>query len=281
MMSMLFACAIALNLQLVMVFKRQPSSSSQKYFIGVPVALSLIMTLPPLFLGWFGFDETRQYCWYSSNEISGGTLLLRVLFTYNLWCLVACLYLVIASVTVIVALSLRASRISHLTGAMDGQMTTKTSDSDRKNAARRALTIRLLGFITIPIVCVVPTIIAQFVIKQGASPPDALGTLVTGIQGLMGAFNAMFVASDPAVLAIYYAYKAAREKRYRMRRGIPLTLSPAREGESSEQSDDDHQRKYVELGQAPKKVPFGIIIKVEVTRETDLIRDTESDLYGM
>ena len=108
MLSILFACAIALNLQLVVVFKRQPSAAMQKYFIGVPVALSLMMSeyflrgtfdvygsllilpwphlaLPPLFLGWFGFDDSYQYCWYSSDGVSRHTMMMRVLLTYNLW----------------------------------------------------------------------------------------------------------------------------------------------------------------------------------------------------
>ena len=97
--------------------------------------------------------------------------------------------------------------------------------------------------------------------------------------------NAIFVASDPAVVAIFYAHKAAREKRYKTRRGIPLTLSSAREGEPTfeGQSENDKQQMHVvDLEQQAQQIePSGIVIKVEVTRQTDVIEDTESDLYGM
>ena len=68
---------------------------------------------------------------------------------------------------VIRALATSASRISHLTETVDGPITAPTNTLGRKNAARRALTIRLLGFIIIPVICIIPNVISDIVLKEG------------------------------------------------------------------------------------------------------------------
>ncbi|PVF97193.1 hypothetical protein CPB86DRAFT_815762 [Serendipita vermifera] len=114
----------------------------------------------------------------------------------------------------------------------------------RRSLAMRALAFRLLGYILIPTICILPGVIQDLFGKvdpvAGSHVPDAVSTLLDTLNGLVGLFNAILYAYDPALLALYQIMKnERRERRY----------FDAKEGDASPPRQNPNNQGDVEMGQ--------------------------------
>jgi hypothetical protein len=82
----------------------------------------------------------------------------------------------------------------------------------RRTLALRAMTLRLIGYILIPVICILPSCIKDLVIK--ANPlgqvefPDGISGLFDGLNGLVGLFNAILFLVDPVLLIVWAELRA-------------------------------------------------------------------------
>jgi hypothetical protein len=93
-----------------------------------------------------------------------------------------------------------------------------TTTLARGEMARRALTVRLLGYIITPAICVFPTIIIDLMSRARPvqdCPP--LLRLIAGITAsLMGTCNTIFFGLDPSVVAVvFWPYWKKEQERTR------------------------------------------------------------------
>jgi hypothetical protein len=108
----------------------------------------------------------------------------------------------------------------------------------------RALAFRLLGYILIPTICILPGVIQDLFGKvdpvAGSRVPDAVSTLLNTLNGLVGLFNAILYALDPALLTLYQMMKnERRERRY----------FDAKEGDASPPRPNPNNQGDLEMGQ--------------------------------
>ncbi|KAG8831897.1 hypothetical protein FRC17_002392, partial [Serendipita sp. 399] len=96
----------------------------------------------------------------------------------------------------------------------------------RRSLAMRALAFRLLGYILIPTICILPGVVTDLITKvspaTAAHIPDQVSTMFDTLNGLVGIFNAILFALDPALLALYHQMQLQRkERKCRQLRGDP------------------------------------------------------------
>ncbi|KIM25629.1 hypothetical protein M408DRAFT_40298, partial [Serendipita vermifera MAFF 305830] len=238
MLSIFYSCCIALNSQLAFVFRRPSPSHALVYFIVVPILVAFVIAFCALGTGTYGYDETWGYCWYATQGISPSTVLIRMLFTYSLPTLLCMLYLLVATVTISIAVF--SSPLTPSSGNVFKPSVSDTSSENhtfppsvpedrrlsgsseiqpnvqirvervrpalsRKALAMRQLTVRLIGYIMTPILCLLPGIILDLLTKvfPDMEVPTALNALFDGLNGLVGLFNSLLMLSDPALLAVW------------------------------------------------------------------------------
>ena len=84
----------------------------------------------------------------------------------------------------------------------------------RRTLALRAMTLRLIGYILIPVICILPNVIMDLIVKAypvgDVEIPDAVTGFFDGINGLVGFFNAMLFLLDPVLLAVWAELRANR-----------------------------------------------------------------------
>jgi len=84
----------------------------------------------------------------------------------------------------------------------------------RRTLALRAMTLRLIGYILIPVVCILPNVIMDIIVKAypvgDIEIPDAVTGFFDGINGLVGFFNAILFLLDPVLLIIWAELRANR-----------------------------------------------------------------------
>ncbi|CAG7853086.1 SubName: Full=Uncharacterized protein {ECO:0000313/EMBL:CCA70837.1} [Serendipita indica DSM 11827] len=92
----------------------------------------------------------------------------------------------------------------------------------RRSLAMRALALRLLGYILIPTICILPGVIQDFLSKvspqTAAGVPDSVTTMLDTLNGLVGLFNAILFSLDPALLALYHQMRMERREKKSMGR---------------------------------------------------------------
>ena len=82
----------------------------------------------------------------------------------------------------------------------------------RRTLALRAMTFRLIGYILIPVICILPGVITDLIVK--AYPvgevyiPDLISGFCDGMNGLVGFFNAMLFLLDPVLLVVWAELRA-------------------------------------------------------------------------
>ena len=263
---------IALNTQLVFVFSKRPGDSALKYYICIPIFLSLAICVPALALGLYGYDQNWDMCWYATEGKTTAEVLNRYLFTFGLWSLVSMLYLIIAAATIMSAVFSKSSKVNQLATNVSKLLTTnqettsgepkrvsflpeisetgtlhynkdgtfpftpyslrngasqrlaakaaerqQRSTLSRRSLAMRALAFRLLGYILVPTICILPGVIKDLVAKINPDAvnglPDQVSTMFDTINGLVGLFNAVLYALDPALLALYHQISVERRER--------------------------------------------------------------------
>jgi hypothetical protein len=92
---------------------------------------------------------------------------------------------------------------------------------ERREVARRALTVRVLGYIIVPVICVFPGVIADIITR--ARPdipvPFAVELFAAITAGLMGTLNTILLCFDPSVVAVvFWPYMKRRRDRKRMQK---------------------------------------------------------------
>jgi len=217
--STFYAAAIALNTQLVFVHKRIPKPNKQILYLVIPPILAILISTPTLFTGVYGFDDVFQYCWYTTDGVSTHTILIRVIMTWSLWISLALVYLIFAVILITYSLFSKKGVLSGIgmpryLKRHPSMIRTSSTDADaalavtlqRRDMARRALTVRVLGYISVPVICVFPGVIIDLIAR---SMPDlvipSVVPLIAAITaGLMGTFNAILLSFDPSVVAVVF-----------------------------------------------------------------------------
>jgi len=79
----------------------------------------------------------------------------------------------------------------------------------RRTLALRAMTLRLIGYILIPVICILPSVIMDLIVKAypvgDVEIPDAVTGFFDGVNGLVGFFNAIL---DPVLLVVWAQLRA-------------------------------------------------------------------------
>jgi hypothetical protein len=317
--SIFYSVCIALNTQLVFVFSKRPGSSILKYYIGIPILLSLAICIPALALGLYGYDQSWDMCWYATEGKTPNEVLLQYLFTFGLWCLVSMFYLTVSAITIMVAVFSKSSKVNRLATNMSNSLASKPVASSvehkrvsflpeisetgtlqpypdgvphftpytlrngasqrleaklaqrqqrftlsRRSLAMRALSFRLLGYILVPTLCILPGVIQDLISKIDPDAvdgiPDQVGTLFDTLNGLVGLFNAILFALDPALLTLYHQISVERSEKRGQRRnardaetGQDAVYSP-QESASSQPSTTDTVVTRVDYGDSAEKV---------------------------
>jgi len=82
----------------------------------------------------------------------------------------------------------------------------------RRTLALRAMTLRLIGYILIPVICILPSSIKDLIIKAYApgevEVSDGISGLFDGLNGLVGLFNAILFLVDPVLLIVWAELRA-------------------------------------------------------------------------
>ena len=164
--------------------------------------------------------------------------------TWSLWLSVALLYLIFATILITYSLFSKTGPLSRIGIARYPKRRTSQAHPDpvdadtaamvraKRDIARRALTVRVLGYISVPVVCVFPGVIIDLIAR---ARPDvhipSVVTLVAAVTtGLMGTLNAVLLSFDPSVVAVLFwprwRKKQAQEQE-RRRRG-DATVAAAR-----------------------------------------------------
>jgi len=108
----------------------------------------------------------------------------------------------------------------HSTDQVVPRLRTHTTDSVEslattlawRDMARRALTIRVLGYIMIPVFFVMPGAILDILDRTNlAAVPEVAVIITTITPGLMGAFNALLFRMDPSVVAVIHSLRAREQ----------------------------------------------------------------------
>lgn len=187
--------------------------------------------------GLYGFDDVYDYCWYETRNIPDKTVLLRAILTYNIWVFVTLIYLVVAVALITYSLFSPRSLLSGIGASHDLAKHPSHAHSlsptnitaalaatlARRDVARRALTTRVLGYIIVPIICVVPGVTIDVIAR--ARPDITIPPLVTLISaitaGLMGTFNTILLSFDPSIIAVVFAHRTRERPATRRRKWIP------------------------------------------------------------
>ena len=76
-----------------------------------------------------------------------------------------------------------------------------------RDIARRALTIRVLGYVMVPLLFIMPGAILDILDRTSLTPAPEVAVIITTITpGLMGTFNALLFHMDPSVVAVIYSF---------------------------------------------------------------------------
>ena len=98
---------------------------------------------------------------------------------------------------------------------------TVTTTMERREIARRALTVRVLGYIFVPVICVFPGVIADIITRArpDISVPSWVELFADITAGLMGTLNTILLGFDPSVVAVvFWPYWKKRKDKKRMQK---------------------------------------------------------------
>ena len=155
-----------------------------------------------------------------------------MVFTYNLWLCITLLYLVVAAVLIIRSifnthgpLSVYPSRGEHNQRSPSHIQSHNTTNAGaalaatmaRRDMARRALTLRLLGYILIPTISIISGMVLDL-LGESTNIPATATNIVSALAGLMGTLNAILFSFDPSVLAVVHTLRLQRARAKRRHR---------------------------------------------------------------
>lgn len=134
----------------------------------------------------------------------------------------------------------------------------------RRTMLMRALAFRLLGYILIPTVCILPGVIQDILSKANpkvaAKVPDRVTTMFDSLNGLLGLFNAILFSIDPALLTLYQILKIKRNEHKSVRQ-IGEFPMPSRE--------DDIEMEMANTRADPQYSVYEIAPEVPITSGFD------------
>ena len=161
------------------------------------------------------------------GTLSDKTNIVNAFLTLYLWLFAACLYLLVAVPLICYSIFSGRSPMAGLGErsecSMDGvvpRLRTRTTGAVEslaatrawRDIARRALTIRVLGYIMVPVFFVMPGVILDILDRSNlASAPDVAMIITTITPGLMGTFNALLFRMDPSVVAAIHSIRAREQ----------------------------------------------------------------------
>jgi len=101
----------------------------------------------------------------------------------------------------------------------------------RRAGALRAMTLRLIGYILIPVICILPSSIKDLIVKAypvgSVEISDVISGFFDGLNGLVGLFNAILFLVDPVLLIVWADLRANhRWGRLRKQRSEPHYTDP-------------------------------------------------------
>jgi hypothetical protein len=86
------------------------------------------------------------------------------------------------------------------------------SHLSRRTLALRAMTLRLIGYILIPVICILPSVITDLIVKAypvgEVEISDSVTGFLDGLNGLVGFFNAVLFLLDPVLLVVWGELRA-------------------------------------------------------------------------
>ena len=115
----------------------------------------------------------------------------------------------ITSTQMTTTLSSIADQLPSLQERSNIQSSSHSQDRPRTVPPRtlRAVALRLMGYILIPVFCIVPRAIADLIIlcypASGVVIPDSVNGTLDVLNGLVGLFNALLFFSDPVLLVVW------------------------------------------------------------------------------
>jgi hypothetical protein len=182
----------------------------------------------------YGFDENYNYCWYTTHNVSTQTVFLRIFFTWGLWLFIAAFYLIVAVTMITYSLCSKRGPLlgrgiseylkrhpSQVHGRSDDAGAAITTTVERREMARRALTVRVLGYIIVPVICVFPGLIVDIIIRvrSDITVPFEVDLFAAITAGLTGTFNTVLLCFDPSIVAVvFWPYWMRRKDRKRMQK---------------------------------------------------------------
>ena len=179
----------------------------------------------------YGYDQVFNYCWYTTYNVPTHTVLVRIIMTWGIWISISLIYLIFAVTLITCSLFSKTgplSRIgrpwnltrhpSEVRSKSKGVDTALTTTLAKRDIARRALTVRVLGYISVPVICVFPGVIIDFIARGRPDVyiPPMVPLIAAVTAGLMGTFNAILLSFDPSVVAVvlwpHWMKKKERER---------------------------------------------------------------------
>lgn len=185
---------------------------------------------PSLLTGVYGFDEAYDYCWYATENVSADTLTVRIIVTWSLWLFIAVGYLVVAVTLITYALGSTRGPLTdrgmseyltrhppHAHATADDTRTALAALMARRDVARRALTVRVLGYMLVPVLCVLPGVVSDIITRArpDVAVPPAVELVAAVAAGLMGTLNTLLICFDPSVVSVVFwpFWRARRDRR--------------------------------------------------------------------
>lgn len=156
--------------------------------------------------------------------------------TWSLWLFIALVYLISAVILITCSLFSKTGPLSRFENPRYLQADTSQVHSTdvgtglavamvlaKRDIARRALTVRVLGYISVPVVCIFPGVIIDLIARgRPECPiPPVFPLLAAITAGLMGTFNAILLSFDPSVVAVvFWPHWKKKEGQARLRQNM-------------------------------------------------------------
>lgn len=156
--------------------------------------------------------------------------------TWGLWLFIPLVYLIFAVILITCALFSKTGPLSRFENPRYLQAGTSQADSTavgaglvvatvlaKRDIARRALTVRVLGYISVPVVCIFPGVIIDLIARgrPECHIPPVVPLIAAITAGLMGTFNAILICFDPSVVAVvFWPHWKKKEGQARLRQNM-------------------------------------------------------------
>jgi hypothetical protein len=165
--------------------------------------------------------------------------------TWSLWIFLAIVYLVFAVILITYSLFSKTGPLSRIGRPRylkrhASQICSNSADVDialamiraKRDLARRALTVRVLGYICVPVICVFPGVVNDLLTRArpDLNIPSVVPLAAVITAGLMGALNSILISFDPSIVGVvfwpYWKKKKEQERSQEYMNGGRRPLDP-------------------------------------------------------